>query len=680
LLAVALWALAPAIVHLTVAHSNPFHFNLIVIGAETGLLIVLLRVGAKSYFQEPLKEIYGQLRRLPTEFKRLSTYLSYFKSSKTDDSIVSLNAMNDEFSKMGITPLVSVVRLPLIWAMIGTLHYGFFAWSTQYIETAIATTIYETWPFFLILFMTRHHSVDEAYRFRRRPTNTKRGSVGGNEVAILAVSAAIGVALISVSQHHIVTVDLLSWENIRGMFLATVASVLHALWIAGTLIYGKIIYYRVVEPASIGSEDAVSWSMLPVNERSNAHRRLLLWLTVMGIVVARLATLPVTLILGGLLFSHNGLSLGFSLTTRGLIGGITLGIVGALSAALRRYGDISASGPGIHALAFLTPPLSLVLLWQLGIDLPQRDIFVIGAVLIIASNILIQSRPDQHRDLSQFGVDDSPSRGRLGFKAFILSIWIFGTIIYTRDDILPKMWLDWKPKDYWALVALSATVFALILGFRVVRLAAQIDQEDDIMVRLFRDCEHLARRKHMCPDAIDNLRLLDMTRVRELSDAYSSLRTMVRNMFNVTMDREDYSVLRDVETNLDRLCHIKQQGRDIVELISLSAFALATIGIALFSRPAELRDVGFAWSAFISESFALIFVSTIAFLWVNLFDMRRDRSIPTLVPIHKLEGDNGVFFRYDRDLRVKHIAAVSLSAAMAGTFVLLLYDKWLSLT
>ena len=385
--------------------------------------------------------------------------------------------------------------------------------------------------------------------------------------------------------------------------------------------------------------------MLPVNKRSREHRRLLLWLTVMGIVVARLGALPATLILGRLFFDAVGFSFGLSLTTLGLIGGIVLGVVSALSATLRRYGDISATGPGVHALAFLTPPLSLLLLWTLEIDLPRFDIFVIGAALIIASNILIQARPDQHRDLAEFGIEDTSGRGRLGFNSFILSIWTFGTIIYARDDIVSTSWLEWRSGEYWGLVALSATVFALILGFRIVRLASRIDQEDEITVRLFRDCEHLVRRKQLTPDVIDSLRLLDMTRTRELIDAYTSLRAKVVKCIQGTSDSDDYKVLRDVEANLDILCHIKQQGRDIVELISLSAFALATISIGLFSRPAGLIDSRASWSGFVGESFALIFVSTVAFLWVNLFDMRRDRSIPTLVPISEYEGDYGVFFR-----------------------------------
>ena len=117
----------------------------------------------------------------------------------------------------------------------------------------------------------------------------------------------------------------------------------------------------------------------------------------------------------------------------------------------------------------MSPVLALAVLVWLGVTLPRFDLFVIGAALIIAVNILLQLKPDKERDLSKFGKEALPGT-RLGFVAFILSIWMFGTAVYLRDEIIPDGWLSWGANDYWGLIALSATVFALILGFRVARL------------------------------------------------------------------------------------------------------------------------------------------------------------------------------------------------------------------
>lgn len=566
-----------------------------------------------------------------------------------------------------------------MWAFVGTLHYGFFVWSTQHVETAVATTVYETWPFFLILFLIRYDAMDEALRLRQPYQRRRRLGMRAGELPILAMSAAVGIVLISLSRHANLPVDLASWNYTAGIVLAAVAALLHALWIAGTLILGRAIYYRFVEAGQPDSERVRDWSELPVHDRSKDHKRLLLWFTVAGIVVARVVALPATMALGFLFQAEQGTSIGSALTFQNFSGAILLGTVGALSAILRRYGDISTTGPGVHALAFLTPPLSLLMLWGLGFDLPRKDLFIVGAALIVASNILIQVRPDQHRDLLELDIDENPSRGRMGFNAFVLSIWTLGSLIYARDEIMPRAWLEWRLGEYWGLVALSATIFALVLGFRVVRLNGRIDQEDEIAVRLFRGCEHLVRRGCLAPESLAHLRVLDMTRTRHFIDAYTSLRLEIRHQMDARSDTDEYIVLRDVEIDLDRLCHIKQQGKDIVELISLSAFALVTMSIVVFARPAGFLGVKSEWASFVSESFALILVSTVAFLWLNLFDMERDREVPTLVPIRQHGGDYGVLFRYNRDLRVKHIAAVLLSAAMVAVFLLLLYDKWLNL-
>ena len=75
--------------------------------------------------------------------------------------------------------------------------------------------------------------------------------------------------------------------------------------------------------------------------------------------------------------------------------------------------------------------------------------------------------------------------------------------------------------------------------------------------------------------------------------------------------------------------------------------------------------------------FIFLFVSTVAFLCANLFDIRRDRETPRVVSVEQLHGDYGVFFRYKRDLAVHRIMAVLISIAMSIVFCWLLYSKWL---
>ena len=142
---------------------------------------------------------------------------------------------------------------------------------------------------------------------------------------------------------------------------------------------------------------------------------------------------------------------------------------------------------------------------------------------------------------------------------------------------------------------------------------------------------------------------------------------------------EDKTLLLSVEKQLDMITHSKQQGRDIVELLSLAAFAGVTIGLGLWTRPKGL-ELGLpkaSWSGFLSEVFILLFVSTIAFLCINLFDIRRERETPLLVSIKERGYDYQLFFRHKQDLRTQHIIAVLISITMSITFGFLLYHKWI---
>ena len=333
---------------------------------------------------------------------------------------------------------------------------------------------------------------------------------------------------------------------------------------------------------------------------------------------------------------------------------------------------IASAHPAINVLAFMSPLLALVWLMAAGISLPRFDLFFIGAVLILAVNILIQLKPDEERDVAPYG--KAPRSGsRLGFTVFILSIWTFGTFTYVRDELLPADQLVWDQEEYWGLIALSATVFALILGFRVARLSSRITHEDEMTFELFRECELLVELKVLPPDTLKMLSDLDTAPPEKLRVSYNEIREQIRSAENA--DLEVKRSVASVAAKLDKLTHSKQQGRDIVELLSLTAFAVATIGLGLLARPVELGVD--PWSGFLSEVFILVFVSTVAFLCVNLFDIRRDRETPLVVPIQKLDGDYALWFRHKRDLTVERLTAVLISIGVSIAFCVLLYGKWL---
>ena len=194
------------------------------------------------------------------------------------------------------------------------------------------------------------------------------------------------------------------------------------------------------------------------------------------------------------------------------------------------------------------------------------------------------------------------------------------------------------------------------------------------MLGLFRDVEHLVRSGTVDDRILRTLTELDTAESGKLLKVYNTARGDIRAAMQRTGGSDP--LLVSVEKNLDLVTHSKQQGRDIVELLSLVAFAAVTAGIGLLARPNSL-DVESSWAGFLSEVFIVLFVSTVVFLCVNLFDIRRNRESPLLVPIEQHGGDYGLFFRRKRNLTVQHVTAVLISVVMAITFCALLYDKWL---
>lgn len=59
-----------------------------------------------------------------------------------------------------------------------------------------------------------------------------------------------------------------------------------------------------------------------------------------------------------------------------------------------RVGNIRTEDAAVNSLLCFGPVVSLLLLMALGITLPRFDLFVVGAILILAVNVRIQLRPD----------------------------------------------------------------------------------------------------------------------------------------------------------------------------------------------------------------------------------------------------------------------------------------------
>lgn len=430
-----------------------------------------------------------------------------------------------------------------------------------------------------------------------------------------------------------------------------------------------------------------------------------MWFSVLGHAISGVAIVPLNLLMGVSFASYpEGLSF------RAVVGGLLVGaLMSGVGVLLLRVANTLTTDLGVNSVFYSMPLLSLLLLAAAGIVIPRMDLFLIGTTLVLALTILIEADPDQSSDPDPFD-ETEYGRSRWGFSSLILALWLFGTVVYLRDDWFPETWLHWNLPDYWGLVALSATIFALIFGFRVARLSSRISHEDETMLRLFRQCRELVDTSPLDSNVLQALRNLDTARPKELPERYRKVRSELvsakskfysqgefhKNEFKSSHEggsegerttptsentealrRSTYEKLVAQEVALDSLTHSKQQGRDFSELMSLTFFALITIALGLMARPAGLAEAESGWSGFLAEAFAVFFVATVAFLAVNLFDIRKDREFQLIEFVDEKDVDYRLRFRYKPDLSVQRRVSVIVCAGVCGSIAYLLYDKWL---
>ena len=382
LTATLLYASAPPLLHITASDSNPFYFNFLITVMQVTIPGAFLLCSKRTYVDERLSADQRlELRRLRTH----CVSLQRAGRSKSSERTVVLKAMDR-------TDMLGWLKLPIIWALISSLHYGFLAWAVTILETAVATTIFELWPVFLVFTLARHEDSDRRFRFGPASMERPRRAISKERIALTALAGA-GLALMLGSQtgERIRSVaDLVSYDAVVGMTIALAASLLAALSVLSNLAYGKTIYYALVEAPQTGRPDRLTnTSFTPIEQRGDADRRLLVWLTLLGYVLSRIVALPVNVLIGMLTPQVQG-----SMTTGAVLGALAIGVAASVAGMMLRVGNIRSEDVAVNSLLCFGPAISLAALMMLGITLPRFNLFMVGAALILTVNLLIQLRPE----------------------------------------------------------------------------------------------------------------------------------------------------------------------------------------------------------------------------------------------------------------------------------------------
>ena len=277
-----------------------------------------------------------------------------------------------------------------------------------------------------------------------------------------------------------------------------------------------------------------------------------LFFLLVALVVTNLIAVALNQLVGRVWGAYSGELISWDVFALAAMGGVIS--YGVASVAWRIATSLTAD-LGIHALSYATPIFSLLFLFAAGqIVGVHWEYLVIGTAAIVVANLLINFEAER----------------LVGFKTLVISLWVCGTVVYLRST---DSW-GWAAKSdgYFDVLFLSATVFALILSFRTVRLAARTQDEDNRAFKLFRELEELERRRVMTPMISANVLIIDEKHGSELGDAYGRARRGLSDALRGSFapDREKLVALA---IELDALAHSRQQGINFGEICALFIFA-----------------------------------------------------------------------------------------------------------
>ena len=467
------------------------------------------------------------------------------------------------------------------WALFGTVvgsfDYAFFALSLRFIDIAVATILIETYPLLVILLSSWLYRRER--RYRRNLLSL---------VVLLAV-CFVGFVLLVSSQS----------ESVAGLAAEG--------FISGGVIWGVGLAFGGALAVACAAFtfrwcDSMSREVGGTLTTPVDARRLSLFFMVVALAVCNLVSAPVNAAIGAV--SGESISVG-ALLVGVFVGGI---LVQTLPSVAWRSANLVSNDLGVNALLYGVPVLSVVWLWLLSdVDVARADYFVIGVVGVVCGNLLINFEAEV----------------RWGFKALVLGLAGCGAVVVLRDEVFRRLdvsGFDWYESGYFEALALSATVFTLILSFRVARFVSRARDEDNQVFSLFRALESLARRGVVSREACEAVLEIASANGRGLEESYSKCRRCLEEAM-VRAGRSERDRLVEAEVGLDSLAHSRRQGINFGEFCALMISGVMTVWLALFSKPGVSGVLGF-----MSDIFTMLFSAVVIFLMVNVLDLQHERG------------------------------------------------------
>ncbi len=550
-------------------------------------------------------------------------------------------AVDWRFPVIGLHIRVDEIRIPLVkwkvpgdfidWrillTILGNCEYALFAWSLQFIDIAVTTLLFQSWPIFFLLLTAV---------FLRRDASIDPSGKGTLSLILLIGLGFIGFTFIIFSQ----TGEIGEFGEI-GL---------------SNLVYGLVLALGAMVLSNLKAF-GIEWGRNLGNQLSGSLRGLgsnpAMFFVIISFLLSSLGAAGVGFVVG----TGRGETFDFGLLGVAFVSGLAFNTTAGL---MWRKANMADDDISFNALGYAIPILALLflLLFQQA-AITRVDYLVLGATAIIVANLLINFEAEV----------------RWSFEALILALGGCGTLVYFRADLFEWMGVpewSWSGDGYFASIALSATVFTLLLAFRVARLVARTSDEENRTFSILRKLDALARRDVINRDVRQCIMVIDESNNQAvLREYYLKTRGYITSA--VPENDSDRQALNQTEAELDMLVRSKQVSPVLGEIFALLVFAGITISLTIFTRPSEPGG----WIRLLLDMFAMLVSSVIIFLMIYSIDLDKERDAHKLERA-SVEDDSLLLLFPDTERRLfDQWLSVGVGAIIILVYAGLLAHKWL---
>ncbi|TVQ84308.1 MAG: DMT family transporter [Micavibrio sp.] len=275
---------------------------------------------------------------------------------------------------------------------------------------------------------------------------------------------------------------------------------------------------------------------------------------------------------------------------------------------------LKATRTNINVLWYFVPLFSAVWFWWTGIS-EVTDYIIIGAILIISSNLLITTRADK----------------KMAYMATLISLLVVGIYCYFTEGTRME-------EDYYEAIGVPVVFFVILAAFTMDRLIRRDQKEESLGVRVMhnviRNKKIPSKYKKLLIDAVINILRTKDTDV--INAHYKKIMTV------------KYDYYEKIASDLDQLVLSKIHNTNFGDLFVTALVGIVTVGVTIAFREPE----------FVADAFSIGMTGAAVFLFFSIVDLSNMRRT-----FHLDFNEKGIR-ELSKDVRRSHDSDIILSSIL----------------